>query len=125
MPSGPEGVQEISEHTLMHPKHTNDWILFLSRFLPLIIIIIIFCLMVLLVVEPGCFGFFFIFRRTQTHNHVSNTLPPFVLLFIALLYIELVFTDIYGVLGVLKWAGISYIQKIQKLLSKTKCVFHQ
>lgn len=80
--------------------------------------------MVLLVVEPGCL-FFFIFRRTQTHNHVSNTLPPFVLLFIALLCIELVFTDIYGVLGVLKWAGISYIQKIQKLLSKTKCVFHQ
>lgn len=54
MPSGPEGVQEISEHTLMHPKHTNDWILFLSRFLPLIIINN-FCLMVLLVVEPGFF----------------------------------------------------------------------
>lgn len=60
MPSGPEGVQEISEHTLMHPKHTNDWILFLSRFLPLIIIIIInFCQMVLLVVEPGFFFFYF------------------------------------------------------------------
>lgn len=62
MPSGPEGDQEISEHTLMHPKNKNDWILFLSPFFP-----------------PT----FIIFRLTQTLIQVSYSLPPFVLLFIA------------------------------------------
>lgn len=35
MPSGPEGDQELSEHTLMHPdfkKQTKDWILFSDLF---------------------------------------------------------------------------------------------
>lgn len=61
MPSGPEGDQEISEHTLMHPKKKkkNDWILFLSPFFP-----------------PN----FIIFRLTQALIQVSYSLPPFVLL---------------------------------------------
>lgn len=64
MPSGPEGDQEISEHTLMHPKNkqTKDWILLLSAFFP-----------------PT----FLIFRFTQALIQVSYSLPPFVLLFIA------------------------------------------
>lgn len=62
MPSGPEGDQEISEHTLMHPKNKQtkeDWILFLSAFFP-----------------PT----FLIFRFTQALIQVSYPLPPFVLL---------------------------------------------
>lgn len=75
MPSGPEGVQEISEHTLMHPKTHK--------------------------MTGFCFGLLFpstvssvrVLLAVERH-HVSVTLPLFVLLFIALLCIELVFTDI-------------------------------
>lgn len=34
MPSGPEGVQEISEHTLMHPKTHQMTGFYFSLFFP-------------------------------------------------------------------------------------------
>lgn len=40
MPSGPEGDQEISEHTLMHPKYkTTGFYFSLFSFLPLFLFV--------------------------------------------------------------------------------------
>lgn len=67
MPSGPEGDQGISEHTLMHPKFKRlDFTLVSScHKYPRLFFL---------------FGFWFAFRLTQTLILVSFSLPPFVLL---------------------------------------------
>lgn len=71
MPSGPEGDQGISEHTLMHPKFKRlDFTLVSScHKYPRLFFFFFFL-----------FGFWFAFRLTQTLILVSFSLPPFVLL---------------------------------------------
>ncbi len=121
MPSGPEGDQEISEHTLMHPKYKTTGFYFslvsLSLFFPPCLSVTVF---------SDCVFFFFIFRLTQALIQVSFSLPPFVLL----LFIAHVMNWfplphlIQGVWG-LEWGWNFLRTKLQKLLSKPKCVFHQ
>lgn len=76
MPSGPEGHQEISDHTLMHPKYktTGFYFSLIADFFPPLF--------------SPCDDFlrlsFFIFRLMRALIQVSFSLPPFVmLLFIA------------------------------------------
>lgn len=71
MPSGPEGDQEISEHTLMHPKYKTTGFSFSLVSLSFLS-------------SPFLSGnslrLCFIFRLPQALIQVSFSLPPFVLL---------------------------------------------
>ena len=86
MPSGPEGDQEISEHTLMHPKYKTTGFYFSSclslfSFLPTIF----FCedFFSQLVFFFFSFSFsFLIFRLTQAPIQVSFSLLPFCIIVI-------------------------------------------
>lgn len=81
MPSGPEGDQEISEHTLMHPKYKRlDVILVSSLFF------FFFAFLPPSVyrkqISQTLFFCFFIFRLTQALIQVSFSLPPFCIIVI-------------------------------------------
>ena len=129
MPSGPEGDQEISEHTLMHPKYKTTGFHFSLVSLSFLsfphIFFVCDSFLRLWVVLFSLF-FFLIFRLSRALIRVSIFLPPFVLL----LFIAHVMNWfplphlIQGVLG-LEWGWNFLRTKLQKLLSKPKCVFHQ
>lgn len=125
MPSGPEGDQEISEHTLMHPKYKTTGFYFS--------LVCVSLSLYFFFLSPPFFPVtifsdfvFLIFRLQQALIQVSFSLPPFVLL----LFITYVMNwfplphRIQGVLG-LEWGWNFLRTKLQKLLSKPKCVFHQ
>lgn len=72
MPSGPEGDQEISEHTLMHPKYKTTGFYFSLVSLSFLS-------------SPPLFfpvTLFFFFRLTQALIQVSFSLPPFCIIVI-------------------------------------------
>lgn len=118
MPSGPEGDQEISEHTLMHPKYKTTGFYFSS-------------LSLFSFLSPFfCEDFFFFSRffhfqvNTDTYSGVPFLASFFVLLFIA--HVMNWFPLSHSIQGVLgqEWVWNFLLTQLQ-LLSKPKCVFHQ